>query len=207
VPNGFLPPGFTAYESKRPKFKRDTAAARRLMADAGFAQGFEIDCLVSQEEEQGKKLGLLVQASLKDIGIKVNIVPEPPFAVLTAALSKLETAPAFGVHRLISPLTADPGAFIRQVFGSTNAGKPYNDSWYQNAEVERLLDEAERTANEQKRIELWRKAESIIVDDQPVLFVVFASPIVEPVRARVTNYVYHPLEYSGVFPFYEVSLR
>ena len=207
VPNGFLPPGFTAHDPKRPQFKRDAAAARRLMADAGFTQGFEIDCRIAQEEEQGRKLGLVVQASLKEIGIKVNLVPNPPFAVLTAELSKLETAPAFGVHRLMSPLTADPGSFIRQVFGSTNAGKPYNDSWYQNAEVERLLDEAERTADEQKRIELWRKAEGIVVDDQPVLFVVFASPVVEPVRERVVNYVYHPLEYSGVFPFYEVSLR
>jgi len=206
VPTGFLPPTFTAHDSKRPPFKRDVAAARRLLAEAGFPGGFEIDATVLQEEEQGRKLGLVLQSALKDAGIKVNIVYAPPL-ILYSRVAKLETAPVFGGHLMMAPLSGDAGTYLRQVFGGENAGKPWNHAWYQNPEVDKLLDEAERSPDEQKRIELWRRAETIIIDDQPVIFTTFATPINEPVRDRVMNYLYHPLEYSGVFQFYHVYLR
>ena len=34
-----------------------------------------------------------------------------------------------------------------------------------------------------------------------------SPPIVEPVRERVMNYMYHPLDYSGIFQFYNVYVR
>jgi peptide/nickel transport system substrate-binding protein len=207
TPNGFLAPGFVAYDPKRPKFARDLAAAKRLLAEAGHPSGFEIDAQVLQEEEQGRKLGLLLQSVLKDVGIKVNVVYAPPLAVAYAQMEKLESAPILGAHLMMAPLTADAGAYLRQVFGSENAGKPYNHAWYQNPEVDRLLNEAERTPDEQKRIALWRRAETIIIDDQPVIFTAFTTPIVEPIRDRVMNYLYHPLDYSGVFGFYHVYVR
>jgi peptide/nickel transport system substrate-binding protein len=207
TPNGFLPPGFIAYDRARPKFKRDVAAARRLLTEAGFSSGFDTEVEVYQEEEQGRKLGLLLQASLKEVGVNAKLLYAPPIGVLLAQMEKLETAPVSGAHLMMAPLTADAGTYLRQVFGGENAGKPWNHSWYQNAEVDRLLNEAERTPDERRRIELWRRAETMIIDDQPVLFAAFATPIVEPVRQRVMNYLYHPLDYSGVFQFYPLYFR
>ncbi len=207
VPNGFLPPGFTGHDPTRPKFKRDLAAARRLMTEAGFPQGFAIEGVVAVGEEQGRKFGLVLQASLKEIGIKMDIIPSPSGAIFSGKHGNLETSYSFGLHRLQQPLTADTGAFLRQTFGSAFVGKPYNDSWYSNPEVDRLLDEADRTADEKRRIELWRRAESIIIDDQPVIFLAFPTPMVEPIRDRVMNYRYSPLEGSGVFSLYGVYLR
>jgi peptide/nickel transport system substrate-binding protein len=162
---------------------------------------------VYQEEEQGRKLGLLLQASWKDVGVRAKLTYAPPIALLLSQMEKLETAPVSGAHLMMAPLTADAGTYLRQVFGGDNAGKPWNHSWYQNAEVDRFLNEAERTADANARIELWRRAETIILDDQPVIFVAFATPIVEPVRERVANYLYHPLDYSGVFQWYQVTVR
>lgn len=207
VPNGFLAPGFVGYDAKRPRFKRDLAAAKRLLAEAGFANGFSTEITVYQEEEQGRKLGLLLQSSWKDAGITAKINYAPPIGVFLAQMEKLDTSVVSGAHLMMAPLTADAGTYIRQVFGGDNAGKPYNHAWYQNPEVDRLVSEAERTADTAKRIELWRKAESIIIDDQPAIFTAFATPIVEPVRQRVMNYLYHPLDYSGVFQFYHVYLQ
>ncbi len=207
TPNGFLPPGYVAHDPKRPKFRRDVAAARRQLAEAGFPNGFDTEIVVYQEEEQGRKLGLLLQSSWKDVGVRANIRYAPPVGVLIAQMENLETAPVSGSHLMMAPLTADAGTYLRQVFGGDNAGKPWNHSWYQNAEVDRLLNEAERSPDANRRVELWRRAETIILDDQPVIFVAFATPIVEPVRERVNNYLYHPLDYSGVFQFYRVTLR
>lgn len=207
VPNGFLPPGFAAHNPARPAFRRDVVAARRLMSEAGHAQGFDITCRFSGVEEQGRKLGLILQASLREINVRVTLEPNPPFAIFTAQMANLETAPICGGHRLMSPLTADAGAYMRQVFGANNTGKPFNDSWYANPEVERLLDEAERTSDTRRQVELWRQAESLIIEDQPVIFVAFATPIFEPVQERVANYLAHPLDYSGVFTYYPVYIR
>ena len=207
VPNGFLAPGFVAYDAKRPRFKRDVAAAKRLLAEAGFANGFSTEVTVYQEEEQGRKLGLLLQSSFRDAGITAKINYAPPIGVFLAQMEKLDTAAISGAHLMMAPLTADAGTYFRQVFGGDNAGKPYNHAWYQNPEVDRLLNEAERTADPARRSELWRRVETTIIDDQPVIFTAFATPIVEPVRERVMNYLYHPLDYSGVFQFYRVYVQ
>jgi len=206
VPNGFLPPGFVGYDRSRPKFKQDLPAARKLLADAGYPQGFETPLDVNQEEEQGRKLGLLFQASLKQVGVNASILYSPPPGVFYAQIAKLETAPVSGPHLTQSPLSADAGTYIRQIFGGAYAGQPYNFAWYQNPEVDRRLDAADKEPDPNKRIALWRQAESLIIDDQPVVFAAFATPIVEPVRERVMNYLYHPFDYSGVFQFYYVWL-
>lgn len=207
TPNGFLAPGFTGHDPRRPKFSRDVAAARRMLAEAGYPNGFDTDGLVYQEEEQGRKLGLLLQAAFKEAGVNMRIGYAPPIGVFLSQMEKIETAATAGAHLMMAPLTADAGTYLRQVFGGDNAGKPWNHSWYANPEVDRLLNEAERTSDERRRIELWRRAETIIIDDQPVIFVAWATPIVEPVRERVMNYMYHPLDYSGIFQFYHVYLR
>jgi peptide/nickel transport system substrate-binding protein len=207
VPNGFLAPGYVGYDAKRPRFKRDVAAAKRLLAEAGFSGGFSTEVTVYQEEEQGRKLGLLLQSSFKDVGITAKINYAPPIGVFLAQMEKLDTSTVSGAHLMMAPLTADAGTYLRQVFGGDNAGKPYNHAWYQNPEVDRLINDAERASDPSKRIELWRRAESIIIDDQPVIFTAFATPIVEPVRQRVMNYLYHPLDYSGVFQFYRIYLQ
>jgi peptide/nickel transport system substrate-binding protein len=207
TPNGFLAPGFTGYDSRRPRFRRDVAAARRMLAEAGYASGLDIEGLVYQEEEQGRKLGLLLQASFREAGVNMKVGFAPPIGVFISQMEKIETAAMAGAHLMMAPLTADAGTYFRQVFGGDNAGKPWNHSWYANADVDRLLNEAERTSDERARIELWRRAETIIIDDQPVIFVAFATPIVEPVRERVMNYKYHPLDYSGIFQFYNVYVR
>ena len=160
TPNGFLAPGFVGHDPKRPKIRRDVAAARRLLAEAGYANGLDTEIEVYQEEEQGRKLGLLLQSSWKEAGVRANIVYAPPIGVLLSQMEKLETAPVSGVHLMMAPLTADAGTYLRQVFGGDNAGKPWNHSWYQNADVDRLLSEAERTPDVNKRVELWRRAEN-----------------------------------------------
>jgi peptide/nickel transport system substrate-binding protein len=207
TPNGFLPPGYVAHDPRRPKVKRDLPAAKALLAEAGYPNGFDTEILVYQEEEQGRKLGLLLQSSWQEAGVRAKLSYAPPVSLLLSQMEKIETAPVTGAHLMMAPLTADAGTYLRQVFGGDNAGKPWNHSWYQNAEVDRLLNEAERTADANARIDLWRRAETIILDDQPVIFVTYATPIVEPVRDRVANYLYHPLDYSGVFQFYKVTVR
>jgi peptide/nickel transport system substrate-binding protein/oligopeptide transport system substrate-binding protein len=58
--------------------------------------------------------------------------------------------------------------FLYPLFYSENAGVD-NMSQYNNPAVDALLDEARSTANEDDRIELYREAERIILEDAPVI--------------------------------------
>ena len=57
---------------------RDLEKAKKLMADAGFADGFEIDIWAMPVQRpynpNARKMGTLIQQDLKKIGIKANIV-------------------------------------------------------------------------------------------------------------------------------------
>jgi peptide/nickel transport system substrate-binding protein len=207
APNGFLPPGFPAHNASRPAFKQDLAKAKDLLAKAGYPNGgFTLKFAHAATEEQARKMGLMMQDALKQLNIKVDLLPINSWSQFEEMLKSPETAPDIGPTRLMSPRTGDAGAYLRQMFGSASAGKPYNDSWYQNPQVDKLLDAADKEPDEAKRIKLWQQAEDIIVKDQPVIFCIFANPIVEPVSAKMGNYLFHPLDYSAIWHFYPVKL-
>ena len=55
-----------------PAMKQDVAEARRLMAQAGYAKGFDITITSSQSTTQ-QDVSTIIQAQLKEIGISVDI--------------------------------------------------------------------------------------------------------------------------------------
>ena len=60
--------------------KRDLAKARRLLAEEGVPNGFEIDCVYMNVTQYGVDFNILVQKiqqDLKKIGIRVNLIPVP----------------------------------------------------------------------------------------------------------------------------------
>lgn len=68
----FLAIGYFGYKESNP-YKRDINKAKKLMADAGYANGFEVE-IVTNESEIRRAEAVVVQSNLADIGIKSNIV-------------------------------------------------------------------------------------------------------------------------------------
>jgi ABC-type transport system substrate-binding protein len=131
VPNSPLPKGFTAaYDPSLPVFRRDMAQAKRLMAEAGFqAKGPTLSFVYTETEPQARLAGLLLQQSVQDLGITVNLEGKP-FATLAAQIANLETAPDIQATLTMTPRSADPGELLRTLYLGTNAGKSFNYSWY-----------------------------------------------------------------------------
>lgn len=67
----FLPVGYFGYVEDNP-FKLDLEKAKALMAEAGYADGFEVE-LVTNTTETRKNEAIIVQENLAKIGIKVTV--------------------------------------------------------------------------------------------------------------------------------------
>jgi len=207
VPNSPLPRGFTAaYEAGLPPFKRDVAQARRLMAEAGYAgRPLALSFVYTETEPQARLAGLLMQQSLQELGITLNLEGKP-FATLAAQIANLDTAPDIQATLTMTPRTADPGELLRTLYLGSNAGKSFNYSWYANPVVDRMLGDADRTFDEAKRMGLYREIARKLIEDAPSIWAAYPR-LIEVMREEVQNYTYSPVNYSGIFPFYPISLR
>src|SRR5262245_4527703 len=207
VPNSPLPKGFTAaYEAGLTRCKRDVAQAKRLLAEAGYAgKPLTLSFLYTETEPQARLAGLLMQQTLQELGITLNLEGKP-FATLAAQIAKLETAPDIQATLTMPPRTADPGELLRTLYLGSNAGKSFNYSWYASPVVDGLLAEADRTFDEAKRMGIYREIARKLIEDAPSIWAAYPR-LVEVMRDEVQNYTYSPLNYSGIFPFYPIGLK
>lgn len=76
---------------------------------------------------------------------------------------------------------------IRQMFHSSQiAGGANNFTSYSNPELDRLIDQARRTIDEDKRMELWQACHRILYEDQPYTFMMRRKSLVF-IDGRIDN--------------------
>jgi peptide/nickel transport system substrate-binding protein len=207
VPNSPLPKGFTAaYDPSLPPFKQDLAEARRLLGEAGYANGgLNLSFVYTETEAQARLVGLLMQSTLQPLGVSLDLQGKP-FATLAAQIADREAAPDIQATLTMTPRTADPGELLATLYAGNNVGQSYNYSWYANPEVDQMLAEADRTFDAPQRMQIYRKVAQQLIDDAPSIWAAYPK-LIEVMRAEVQNYIYSPLDYSGVFSFYPISLK
>ena len=86
----------------------------------------------------------------------------------------------------------DPDNFLFSLYSSTTWGSG-NNSRYKNPEVDKLLQDAQETFDRDQRIQLYRKAERIIMDEAPWIFINHTK-FIRATSARVQGYVLNPTQ-------------
>ena len=152
-----------------PEYRQDLAKARALLAEAGFANGFETTLWVPREEANWWKIALFVQASLKDIGVIVN-VKEVSFATLLDAAGRRRTVPMGVLDTGVS--FDDPKEIFDMMFNRDNITDEgcANNAFYSSERVQQILREAAPELDANRRRSLYQKAERLIVEDAPWIF-------------------------------------
>ncbi|MBI5929606.1 MAG: ABC transporter substrate-binding protein [Chloroflexi bacterium] len=157
----------------------DLDAARALLDEAGYGDGFEIDLTVPQEDQGRVDAATWIQAGLAEIGITVNIN-----AVPTAQFSELlysHELPFF-IEQWYS-WGNDP--FYQLTFNFKCDSFP-NYVNYCNPEVDALIDAGTFSRDPQERADLIRRAQQIIVEDAPWAFL-YQPDLVIATRSNVTG--------------------
>jgi peptide/nickel transport system substrate-binding protein len=147
---------------KYPQFGDDMARrqaeAKRLLAEAGYAKGLDIEFVVRRGPmyERG---ALSRQDDLKKVGINLKLT-----LVDTAAFRDRTEKGDFQAYTVLSAVTIDEpdNYYARLVCDSTlNLGK------YCNPEFDKLFQEQSQTFDVQKRVEITRQMEHLALRDIP----------------------------------------
>jgi len=147
---------------KYPQFSDDMtkrqAEAKRLLAEAGYAKGLDVE-LVLRRGPMYERGALSRQDDLKKVGINIKIT-----LLDTAAWRDRTEKGDFQAFTVLSAVTIDEPDlyYARLVCNSvSNLGK------YCNPEFDKLFQEQSQTFDVQKRAEITRQMERLLLQDVP----------------------------------------
>ncbi len=159
---GILPPGMAGYNEALPDIPFDPDSARDLLDQAGGAG--VIDNATILTSGQGATPSDILQAVLamweQELGVTVTIEQED-FGLFLRDIDD-GSFEMFSLGWIAD--YPDPQNFLDIKLHSESAN---NEAGYSNPEVDALLDQADREADEVARLELYQQAEELIVDDMP----------------------------------------
>ena len=163
-----LPRANAAYDAAGDLYGHDPAKAKQLLAAAGHPDGIDLTVEYPTGGSGNMIPGPMNEALLKDlaaVGVRVHLKP----IEWAAMLAQLGTKMPKGIDAMNISLTFQSESFWTLAF--TPDG-PINLGGYRNAEVARLIGQAQSTVDPAERAALYRRAAGRITTDAAWLTVV-----------------------------------
>lgn len=133
---------------------------------------------------------LILQAGLRQIGVKVNIVRET-WPTLSGKAKDIDTSPDMWIH-WVSTYYADPENWIGEMYSSSRWGAWKASAWYKNPEVDTLLKRARTITNLEERRKLYEQASRIVVNDAADIWI-YNTKWYGPYRKNVRGLRFCPI--------------
>lgn len=196
---GVVPDGMPTYQRKIYGYRYDLEKARQLMAEAGYSNGEGLPPLTLKvnRDEGHEEVGREIANQLALVGVKVEID--------TADWDYYKTQ----MHRLDMSFFRlgwkadypDADNFLYSLFHSSGVGLS-NFVAYRNPQVDKVLDHSRRQyKNGEERIKQLKRAEEIIIDDAPCLFL-FQKEAAKLVSQDVQGLLLNGMEEFDWFKIY-----
>lgn len=173
TPYSLIQVGFMGSKGERPTDYTNVEEAKELLAEAGYADGFDIDLTVCDLDMEGillTDLAQLVKSDLAQIGINVNIVSQPWAAGYGDAYR--DGTLGFTVMYWATDYN-DPNVQIEFLPGKTVGVRA---GWTEDMDPElaALYDEALNATDNDARIAVLEQIQDAMYEDGPFIFVVQA---------------------------------
>ncbi len=167
----------------------DPAKAKKLLAEAGYPNGFTTDFLVTTGRyNMDRQVAEAIQGQLATVGIKLNIV-SPEFGAYLAALNK-KNVPMF-MSGKGSP-TGDMDFTQALLMASTGKMNYFN---YKDAEVDRLIQQQRVTVDPKERHRLLTELQTRVYQEEPIITLYYEDQVwatrsnVHDVKVYVNEFV------------------
>ncbi len=163
---GILPPGTQGYNPELRGYAYDPDRARALLAEAGHPGGRGLPPIALWSSVKLRALSEefeMVQRDLEAVGLRLEVHYETDWPRFSRLLEERKL-PAF-LYAWYADVP-DPDNFLFKLFHS---GSPRNFFAYANPVVDRLLTRARQEPDLKRRVELYRQAEQLIMDDAPLV--------------------------------------
>lgn len=162
-----LPPGSWGYdeslENSVPEY--NPTEAKKLLAEAGYEDGFETELYISDTPERVKMATIVQQMLKENLNIDVSIKTQEwgTFSEIGAK----GNAPIFAMSWT---WYSDPFFFLNKMFHSSEIGSLGNGQGFNSPEVDKLLDEALVNPDQDERTNLYKEATKLIVEETPAIW-------------------------------------
>jgi peptide/nickel transport system substrate-binding protein len=170
--------------AKLPALTRDVARAKKLLADAGYPSGIdvEINCRPQPAWELLAVQAMVEQWKEAGIRVKINVMPSTQY---WEVWTKVPFGFTTWAHRPLG---------VMSLALAYRTGVPWNESKYSNADFDRLLTMAEGTIDVVARREIMAQLEKILQDDGPIVQPVWRAVFTFHDK-RVQGFKAHPALY------------
>ncbi len=169
--NALIPSMFWGHNSDLAPRKYDPSAAKKLLADAGYPNGFTTDVWAIPVSRpympNGRRAAELIQDDWKKIGVNVNIVSFEWSEYLQRSRAGEAPVGMFG-GTWDYP---DPSQIPNSYFGCNLAGtpSPSNIGAWCNMDFNNLLRQASTSTSKPAREKLYQKLQEVFYDEVPAI--------------------------------------
>lgn len=161
--NGVMSPDAFGFNSDLPAYQFDVAAAKKLLAEAGYPDGVDVtlDAEGPFKDVVGAVAGMLSKAGIR---AKVNISET---STLQAKWAPAGEKTGDMMFTSWGNGSLDPSDIFVPTLRTGGRG---NRAFYSNKEVDALLDSADVELDQTKRANLYKKAQTIVNGEAPWIF-------------------------------------
>ena len=164
-----LPPSMPGYIKDYKGYAYDPAAAKKLLADAGLADGFSTELYV-YNTDPNPRIAQAIQQDLAAIGIKAELKSLAQAAVIAAGGDGSAPMIWSGGMGWIADFP-DPSNFYGPILGCGGAVQGgWNWSWYCNEDLDKMAAEADAMTDPAKadeRYKMWGDIYAKLMEDAP----------------------------------------
>jgi peptide/nickel transport system substrate-binding protein len=143
-------------------FKYDPAKAKKLLAEAGYPNGFTFKTQVNANSSDHMDLAPLVAAYLEQVGIKMEIQPMEYTAFLSAMTTRSLAEGYFMNNGHTNPTTTIRKSFV--------TGQTWNPSQWSDPKLDEKMEAAYQQRDEAKRQQMLREMTTEMLDKAPYVW-------------------------------------
>ena len=162
--------------------EKNIEEAKKLLAEAGHADGLEVTLIASDRPAVRTQLAVAMREMAKEAGITINVQTMPHATYLEQVWKKGSFYVGF------YNMQPTPDGIFKLLYTSDAA---WNETRWNNKAFDALVAEARGTIDESKRTELYTKAQEIMNEEVPSIIPSFFD-VLAAKRSWVEGFEAHP---------------
>lgn len=184
---GPVPPGYGDWfvppeELAATFYRHDLEAARGLLAEAGFGDGFPLAILANPVPREFVQTAEIIQAQLAEVGIEVSILPTET-GTLNTLVAEEGNFEGYVTQRGMRP---DISGYVNNFWSGDSLYQKWFAGGWRSDEFDRLFAQGLTITDQAQRKPLYRRMQEIVLTEAPNVYLVQPKKF-HIVRNRVQN--------------------